>query len=151
MLKIRLQRVGRRNSPYFRIIVTDSKNGPKSGKSVELLGSYNPHNDTVQVKGDRVKHWLSVGAQVSDTVHNILVGEKIIEGAKKNVLPKKHPIKKEGEEAAEGESGEEAAASDAATEEPQSEEPKKDDEGAAEESDAGEKQEEAAEEAPEKN
>jgi len=98
MLKIRLQRVGRKNDPSFRIVVTDSKRGPKSGDNVELLGSYNPHVNNVQIDGDRVKHWISVGAQVSDTMHNLLIKEKIIEGKKINVLPKKNPIKKEATE-----------------------------------------------------
>ena len=95
MLKIRLQRVGRKNNPAFRVVVTDSKRGPKSGDNVELLGSYNPHSNEIKIDGDRVKHWMSVGAQVSDTVHNLLIREKIVEGKKINVLPKKSPIVKE--------------------------------------------------------
>ena len=82
MLKIRLQRIGKKNAPSFRVVVTDSKRGPKSGYSVEVLGSYNPHINTAEIKGDRVKYWISVGAQVSDTVHNILVNKNIIEGKK---------------------------------------------------------------------
>lgn len=97
MLKIRLQRVGRKNNPAFRVVAVDSKRGPKSGDNVEILGSYNPHFNKIQIKAERVKHWISVGAQVSDTVHNLLINEKIIEGKKINVLPKKNPIKKENE------------------------------------------------------
>ncbi|MFC1802054.1 30S ribosomal protein S16 [Patescibacteria group bacterium] len=92
MLKIRLQRVGRKHDPSFRVVLTDSKNGPKSNKNIELLGSYDPRRDVREVKGDRVKYWISKGAQVSNTVHNILVGEKIIKGKKVNVLPKKSPV-----------------------------------------------------------
>jgi len=44
--------------------------------NVELLGSYNPHSNNIQIDGDRVKHWMSVGAQVSDTMHNLLIREK---------------------------------------------------------------------------
>jgi len=102
MLKIRLQRVGRKNDPAFRVVVVDSKRGPKSGDNVEILGSYNPRFNKAQVKSDRVKHWMSVGAQVSDTVHNLLINEKIIEGKKINVLSKKSPIKKAEEEVKEG-------------------------------------------------
>jgi len=102
MLKIRLQRVGRKNDPSFRIVVTDSKNGPKSGKFIEVLGSYNARYGKPSVKGDRVRHWISVGAGVSDTVHNILVSEKVIEGKKINVLPKKSPIKNESAEDSSG-------------------------------------------------
>jgi small subunit ribosomal protein S16 len=48
-------------------------------------------------KADRIKHWMSNGAQVSDTVHNFLVKQKLIEGKKKNVLSKKTPTKKRKE------------------------------------------------------
>ena len=95
MLKVRLQRVGRRNDPSFRVVVTESTRGPKSGKYIEMLGSYSPRQKTVALKGDRIKYWLSVGAQVTGTVHNLLIKEKITTGKKINVLPKKSPIKKE--------------------------------------------------------
>lgn len=95
MLKIRLKRVGRKHDPAFRLVVTDSHQGPKSGNDVELLGSYDPRKDNPQLKSERILHWISQGAQVSDTVHNILVCQKIIQGKKKNVLPKKVPILKQ--------------------------------------------------------
>ena len=104
MLIIRLQRVGRKNIPTFRLVVTDSKNGPKSGKVLEILGNYDTriNNKVEQFDTPRIKHWIAQGAQVSGTVHNFLVGKKVIEGKKINVLPKKKPIKKE-EEKKEGE------------------------------------------------
>jgi len=95
MLKIRLQRVGRKNDPRFRVIVTDSRRGPKSGKYIEMLGSYDPRENTSALKAERIKYWISQGAQVSGTVHNTLVKEGIIKGDKINVLPKKTPIVKE--------------------------------------------------------
>ncbi|MCI5108526.1 MAG: 30S ribosomal protein S16 [Candidatus Pacebacteria bacterium] len=98
MLMVRLQRVGKKNQAMFRLLVTDKQNGPKSGRFLEILGSYNPHTNEKNFKKDRIKHWLDNGAQPSDTVHNLLVSEKIIEGKKKNVLSKKTPIKKEEEE-----------------------------------------------------
>ncbi len=85
MLKIRLQRVGRRNDPSFRVVCTDSRKGPKSGNNVEILGSYDPKKDNVAIKGDRVEYWISKGAQVSDTVNNILRKEGIIKTKKKHV------------------------------------------------------------------
>ena len=97
MLKIRLQRIGRKNDPSFRVVLTDSKNGPKSGKFLEILGSYAPKQGEVAFKEERIKHWMSEGAQVSDTVHNFLVHKKVIEGKKKNVLPKKTSTKKRKE------------------------------------------------------
>lgn len=92
MLMMRLQRVGRKNDPSFRIVVTDKRTGPKSDKHVDRLGSYNPKMNHVQLDAEKAKEWLSKGVQPSDTVHNILVSQKVIEGAKKNVLPKKSPI-----------------------------------------------------------
>jgi len=93
MLKIRLQRIGRKNDPAFRVVLTDSKNAAKSGKFKEILGSYNLKKGEVIFKSDRIVYWMSMGAQVSDTVHNFLVHQKIIPGKKKNVLSKKSPTK----------------------------------------------------------
>ena len=92
MLMMRLQRVGRKNDPSFRIVVTDKRTGVKSDKHVDRLGSYNPKMNHVQIDGEKAKEWLAKGVQPSDTLHNILVSQKIIEGKKKNVLPKKSPI-----------------------------------------------------------
>lgn len=90
MLIIRLQRVGRTHEPSFRIVLTDSKNGPKSGKAVEVLGSYDARKGkgNNHIDGEKVKYWISKGAKVSDTVHNYLVDEKVLTGKKINVLPK---------------------------------------------------------------
>lgn len=97
MLMIRLLRVGRKNDPSFRVVLTDSKNGPKSGKFLEILGTYNPKAGDVSFKADRIKYWMSVGAKASATIHNFLVKDKIIEGKKVNVLSKKSPTKKKKE------------------------------------------------------
>jgi len=101
MLMIRLQRVGRKHEPVFRLVLTDSKNSTKSGKYIEVLGSYDPRqeNKLEQFNLPKIKEHMSKGAKLSDTVHNFLVHKKAIEGKKKNVLPKKSPIKKEGAEA----------------------------------------------------
>ena len=103
MLKIRLQRVGRKHEPSFRLVLTDSKNGPKSGKYQEVLGHYDVRHDNKieQFNVDKIKYWMSNGAQVSETVHNFLVEKKVIAGKKINKLPKKSPIKKD-ESKAEG-------------------------------------------------
>lgn len=99
MLKIRLQRVGRKHEPKFRVVLTDSKNGPKSGKYLEVLGSYDSRTDhkKEELDSDRIKYWMEKGAKLSDTMHNLLVDLKVISGKKINVLPLKSPIKKEGE------------------------------------------------------
>ncbi|MFA6296959.1 MAG: 30S ribosomal protein S16 [Candidatus Paceibacterota bacterium] len=90
MLKIRLQRTGRKHETTFRVVVTDSKNSTKSGKSLEVLGSYDPRrDDNTVLKADRINHWISVGAGLSGTINNLLISKKIITGKKVNVLPKK--------------------------------------------------------------
>jgi small subunit ribosomal protein S16 len=103
MLMMRLQRVGRKNDPSFRIVVTDKRNGAKSDRHIDRLGSYNPKLNHVQIDAVKAKEWLGKGVQPSDTVHNILVGQKVIEGRKKNVLPRKSPIIDEAKIKAEAE------------------------------------------------
>ena len=98
MLKIRLQRVGRKAEPVFRLVLTDSKNSTKSGKFLEILGNFDSrHAETSSFKAERITHWIGKGAQVSDTVHNLLIDKKIITGKKVNVLPLKKPIIKSEE------------------------------------------------------
>ncbi len=100
MLKIRLQRTGRINQPAYRIIVTEHARAAKTGAFVEQVGTYNPATKARTINEDRVKYWLSVGAQASGTMHNMLVTAGVVKGKKVNVLPKKTVPKKEGEEAA---------------------------------------------------
>ncbi len=96
MLKIRLQRVGRKHEPSFRLVLTDSKNSTKSGKSLEILGNYDSRKgEKSAFKADRIAHWMSKGAQASATVHNLLVEKKIISGKKVNPLPLKKAIVKD--------------------------------------------------------
>ena len=96
MLKIRLQRIGGKNDPAFRLVLTDSKNSTKSGKLLEVLGSHDARNDkNTQINGERVKHWLAQGAKATGTVHNMLIENKVITGKKINVLPKKTVAKVE--------------------------------------------------------
>jgi small subunit ribosomal protein S16 len=95
MLAIRLKRVGRKNDPSFRIIVQESRRSPKKTQGiVEYLGSYDARKGQPQVNADRVKYWMSQGAQPSETVFNLLVDAKIVEGKKVNALNKKSPQKK---------------------------------------------------------
>lgn len=95
MLTIRLQRRGRKNDPSFRVLVLESKRGPKSGSYLDLVGSYDARTDRVELNAERIKHWISQGATVSDTVHNLLVSKGVVEGKKRNVLPKKTVAKVE--------------------------------------------------------
>ena len=113
---MRLQRVGRKNDPSFRIVVTDKRTSVKSDRHVDRLGSYNPKSNLVQIDAEKAKEWLAKGVQPSDTVHNILINQKVITGKKINVLPKKSPIvdeaaiKKAAEEAEAKAAAEEASA-----------------------------------------
>jgi small subunit ribosomal protein S16 len=97
MLKIRLQRIGRKNDPAFRAVLTDSKNSTKSGRFLEILGTYNPKAGEAKFEGERIKELMKNGAKLSDTMHNFLVHQKVIEGKKVNVLPKKKPTMKRKE------------------------------------------------------
>jgi small subunit ribosomal protein S16 len=103
MLMMRLQRVGRKNDPSYRIVVTDKRTGPKSDRHIDRLGSYNPKMNHVQIDGEKAKEWLAKGVQPSDTLHNILVSQKIIDAKKRNVLPRKSPIIDEAKVKAEAE------------------------------------------------
>lgn len=94
MLKIRLQRVGKKNDPYFRLVVTPHTHKAKTGKATEILGSFNIQSGEHKIEKERIKYWLGVGAQVSPTVRNLLIDEKIISGAKARTLNSK--VKKEG-------------------------------------------------------
>ncbi len=83
--KLRLQRRGRKNYPFYQIIVADSR-APRDGKYIERIGSYNPntHPATITLDFDRALYWLQTGAQPTDTVRNILSDEGVL--LKKHLL-----------------------------------------------------------------
>ncbi len=85
---MRLQRVGRKNEPSYRVVVVDKRTGPKSNNNIDHIGFYNPKLGVIEIDGEKAKAWLSKGVQASDTVHNMLVSKKIIDAKKINVLPK---------------------------------------------------------------
>jgi small subunit ribosomal protein S16 len=93
MLTIRLSRIGKKNTPMYRLVISEKARDPY-GKHLEILGSYNPYTKDLTVKGDRVKYWMGKGAQLSPTVNNLLMDKKIIEGKKKKASTAK-PKKKE--------------------------------------------------------
>ena len=132
MLKIRLQRIGRKNDPSFRVVVTEHTRGPKSQNHVDRVGFYNPKTKEQKLDIERIKHWIANGAQASGTVHNMLVKAGVIEGRAVNVLPQKSPVVSEQPEEAhaaapegapettpEGDAAAEEAASDDAAAEPE--------------------------------
>ncbi len=86
---IRLQRVGRKNDPSFRLVVTEKARDSQSGDFVEILGSYNARRGEPVINVERAAYWVGVGAQPSGTAHNLLVDAGVIKGKKVNVLPKR--------------------------------------------------------------
>jgi small subunit ribosomal protein S16 len=78
VLAIRLARIGKRKQPYYRIVVLD-KQKPRNGRTVEVIGTYDPLKKpaAIQLDAERVKYWLSCGAQPSDTVRSFLTAQKI--------------------------------------------------------------------------
>lgn len=89
--------MGRIHEPTFRLVLTDSKNGTKSGRFKEILGSYDPRKSNDSLDARRIQYWLSKGANSTDTVHNLLVKHKIITAKKINVsaVSKKTAVAKE--------------------------------------------------------
>jgi len=79
VLMIRLARVGARKQPYYRIVVIE-KERARNGRSVEVVGTYNPRTNpaSVELKRERVDYWLSKGAQASDTVSRLLAKQATI-------------------------------------------------------------------------
>jgi len=93
MLVIRLQKVGKKHTATFRVVATQKTAGPRR-KYLELLGNVNRKSKAVSLNKDRILYWISKGAQPSDTIHNLLVSQGIISGAKKPVhkISKKESI-----------------------------------------------------------
>ncbi|MCX6785668.1 MAG: 30S ribosomal protein S16 [Candidatus Komeilibacteria bacterium] len=85
MLSIRFTRVGKKGQPTYRLIVVDKHKDPW-GRYLELLGNYNPKTKTSAIKAERIKYWLSVGAQASSTVHNFLIKQGVTTGKNKRTV-----------------------------------------------------------------
>lgn len=81
MVRIRLKRFGRRHAPFYRLCVMDQRT-PRDGQAIEEVGHYNPmekdDSKAVVLKADRIEHWLSVGAQPSETVKGLLRKAEIL-------------------------------------------------------------------------
>ncbi len=93
MLAIRLSRIGKKKQPTYRFIVCEKARDPW-GKSLEILGTYEPllNPAKILIDQDRLKYWISKGAQCSDTVWNLMVEQKILEGEKRHIttMKKRH-------------------------------------------------------------
>lgn len=91
---IRLQRIGRKNDPAFRILVLEKTSSPKAGSYTDLLGTYNPKTKAFTVAADRLKDWMGKGAQVSPSLWNLLVDKGVIEGKKTADVVSKQNLEK---------------------------------------------------------
>lgn len=108
MLAIKLQRIGRKHQPSYRLVVAE-KRSKLNSPPVEDLGSWNPFSKKANFKSERILHWIKLGAQPTATVHNLLVRENIINAPKIKIKVKAK--KSEGEnQAAPAVSSENAAA-----------------------------------------
>ena len=95
MLTIRLSRIGKKNKPMYRLIISEKSRDPY-GRALEILGSYNPYTKELRVKADRIKYWVSKGSGMSATVNNLLVEKGIIKSEKLKAS-KSRKKKKSGE------------------------------------------------------
>lgn len=104
MLAIKLQRIGKKHQPSYRVVVAE-KRSKMAAPPVEDLGSYNPFTKATNVKKERVLHWVKMGAQPTTTAHNLLVGQGMIAGMKVAIkMPKavaKAPVEVAAPKAAE--------------------------------------------------
>mmetsp|Transcript_45537 Transcript_45537/g.96817 ORF Transcript_45537/g.96817 Transcript_45537/m.96817 type:complete len:106 (+) Transcript_45537:105-422(+) len=76
VVRLRLQRFGHKNSPFYRMVAADAR-APRDGRFLEIVGTYNPIATRegikeIRLKADRIRYWISVGAQPSDRVAWIL-------------------------------------------------------------------------------
>ncbi|MBI2990469.1 MAG: 30S ribosomal protein S16 [Candidatus Magasanikbacteria bacterium] len=87
MLTIRLQRLGKRKQPSYRLVVSEKTRDPQA-KSLEILGFYNPIQKPklLELKKDRIKHWIGLGAECSNTIFNLLVKEGLLSGEKRKSI-----------------------------------------------------------------
>ncbi|MBP6889701.1 MAG: 30S ribosomal protein S16 [Candidatus Moranbacteria bacterium] len=109
MLTIRFNRVGKKNQVSFRIALQEKTQAPGK-RHIEMLGSYDPHKKGSVLKKERILHWMSLGAQLSDSVYNLLVREGVVSAEKKRVVKMKRPEVKPGEAVASEEAVEASAA-----------------------------------------
>ncbi len=85
MITLKLSRVGKKKQPTFRLIVTEKGRDPW-GKALEILGTKNPRTKETKLNVERISYWISKGAQMTKTVHNLLIDEKIISGEKEKTF-----------------------------------------------------------------
>lgn len=92
MLVIRLNRIGKKHQPSYRLVVSERRS-KLGGSPVEDLGFYNPFTKATGFKGERVRYWLGTGAKPTVTVHNLLVKQGVLGGEKIKLSIKKAEVK----------------------------------------------------------
>jgi len=123
MLTIRLTRKGKKNQPFFRVVVIDKRTSSTGGRAVEDLGYVDPLKKRKSLNKERIKYWISKGAKTSETIHNLLVSEKIIEAEKIHVSRLSKKAREAAKLAAETAAAEKIAAEKAAEPAVQEEKP----------------------------
>jgi small subunit ribosomal protein S16 len=122
MLTIRFNRTGKRNRAQFRIVLQEHTVAP-GGRHVEVLGSYDPHMKKAVINGEKVKEWIGKGAQISDSVYNLLVKEGIVDGKKRTIKIPKAEVAASEEATAEASEKKETKAEEKPAKEVKPEEP----------------------------
>ena len=95
-VKIRLTRMGDKKSPFYRVVVADSR-APRDGKFIDIVGTYNPKTQPAEIKinSEKATEWINKGAQPTDTVRSLLVGAGVLEA--KPMPAKTSAVKKKSE------------------------------------------------------
>jgi len=92
-VRIRLSKFGRRHHPIYRIVVMDSRS-PREGNYIDILGTYDPKRKVIiELKGDRVKHWVAQGAEIADRAKAILSQAGVL----KEAIPEGYELRKSGD------------------------------------------------------
>ncbi len=95
-VRIRLTRLGDKKSPFYRVVVADSRRS-RDGKIIEKLGTYDPLKNPAEVKieAERAKYWLDNGAEPTETAKTVLVKAGVVKASKAKTAPKSDKKKKE--------------------------------------------------------
>ena len=88
MLAIKLKRTGKKGQAHFRLVISEKRSKLK-GRDTDVLGWMNPLKKTSEINAEKVREWIKKGAQPTESVHNLLVKNKIIQASKISVHKKK--------------------------------------------------------------
>ena len=104
MVRLRLRRMGAKKAPFYRVVAADATS-PRDGRFIEVLGHYNPTKNPqiIELKEDRVKYWLGVGAQPSETVRSLFRQKGLL---KKTPDQDEQPADESADESAEADAAE---------------------------------------------